>query len=129
MEYLALSIMYPAVQHILSGYKKIEIRSWVPSNSLPIRDLILVENNIYLNDGDVDINGTAVAMVDIVSYKKLSLSEFNKLDATSTLNKKWRSDYYSWEIANVRSILPTPCIAMRDIYSIQINIDNLKTIY
>ncbi|WP_429022084.1 ASCH domain-containing protein [Aeromonas veronii] len=118
MNYLALSIIYPAVQNILLGHKKIELRTWVPSNSLPIRDLVLVENHNYLNDGDTDIEGVALAMVDIASYKKISMDEYMKLDEKSTLNKPWKDGFYAWEITNVRYLSPFCCIAMRGIYSI-----------
>lgn len=62
--YQALSIVAPAGQRISIGKKKLEIRSWQPA-SLPLKDLLIVENKNYLiQDGDEEI-GRVVAIVDI----------------------------------------------------------------
>ncbi|MFQ2256855.1 ASCH domain-containing protein [Aeromonas dhakensis] len=62
---LALSIVAPHGANIASGKKTLEVRSWLPP-SLPIRDLLIVENGRYLSaDHPVDPAGRAVALVDI----------------------------------------------------------------
>ncbi|BEJ50632.1 hypothetical protein Ri1_32310 [Aeromonas dhakensis] len=62
---LALSIVAPHGANIASGKKTLEVRSWLPP-SLPIRDLLIVENGQYLSaDHPVDPAGRAVALVDI----------------------------------------------------------------
>ena len=53
MKYKALSIVYPAVENILNGSKDVEIRSWMPPD-IPMRNLVLIENSRYLNDGEVE---------------------------------------------------------------------------
>lgn len=41
----ALSIVKPAVDDIVAGRKRVEIRSWAPP-VIPLRDLVLVQNTI-----------------------------------------------------------------------------------
>ncbi|MEG0488679.1 MAG: ASCH domain-containing protein, partial [Acinetobacter sp.] len=45
--YQALSIVAPAGQWVSEGKKTLEIRSWQPE-SLPLKDLLIVENKNYL---------------------------------------------------------------------------------
>nr|WP_287705722.1 ASCH domain-containing protein [Halomonas sp.] len=45
---LALSIVSPHGSNIASGKKTLEVRSWRPE-SLPIRDLLIVENSHFLS--------------------------------------------------------------------------------
>ncbi len=62
----ALSIVAPACERIISGQKKLEIRSWRPEH-LPLCDLVIVQNTQFLHkDGDEQI-GTAMAIIDIVA--------------------------------------------------------------
>ncbi|WP_244962284.1 ASCH domain-containing protein [Burkholderia diffusa] len=62
----ALSIVKPAVDDIVAGRKRVEIRSWAPP-TLPLRDLVLVQNTIFLRqDGQEDPDGIALAWVDVV---------------------------------------------------------------
>lgn len=62
----ALSIVNPAVDDIVAGRKRVEIRSWAPPG-MPLRDLVLVQNTIFLRqDGQEDPDGIALAMVDVV---------------------------------------------------------------
>ena len=54
MSRFALSIVKPAVDDILSGTKQVEIRSRLPPK-IPMRDLVLVQNTIFLRrDGQED---------------------------------------------------------------------------
>lgn len=62
----ALSIVKPAVDDIVAGRKRVEIRSWAPP-ALTLRDLVLVQNTIFLRqDGQEDHDGIALALVDVV---------------------------------------------------------------
>ena len=64
----ALSIVKPAVDDIVAGRKRVEIRSWAPP-VIPLRDLVLVQNTISLRqDGEEDPDGIALALVDVVGY-------------------------------------------------------------
>ena len=64
--YLALSIVAPSGQRIAQGLKTLEVRSWRP-DQFPLKDLVIVENQTYLNnEGDEEL-GYAVALVDIDS--------------------------------------------------------------
>ena len=64
--YLALSIVAPSGQRIAQGIKTLEVRSWRP-DQFPLKDLVIVENQTYLNnEGDEEL-GYAVALVDIDS--------------------------------------------------------------
>ncbi|SEU44990.1 ASCH domain-containing protein [Burkholderia cepacia] len=67
----ALSIVKPAVDDIVAGRKRVEIRSWAPP-AIPLRDLVLVQNTIFLRqDGQEDPDGIALAMVDVVGGARL----------------------------------------------------------
>lgn len=59
--YLSLNHLDALLQKVK---KKMEIRSWQPE-SLPLKDLVIVENKNYLiQDGDEEI-GRSVAIIDI----------------------------------------------------------------
>ena len=69
MKYQAISILNPAVENILNGSKSIEIRSWHPE-TMPLNNVILVQNKKYLkNQMDVDF-GVAMAIVDFVTVRE-----------------------------------------------------------
>lgn len=62
----ALSIVAPSRQKIASGMKTLEIRSWCP-DQLPIKNLLIVENdNFLMKDGGEEL-GKAIAWVDVES--------------------------------------------------------------
>ncbi|MCU4435544.1 ASCH domain-containing protein [Acinetobacter bereziniae] len=113
--YQALSIVEPFGRFIAEGKKKIEIRSWQPE-SLPLKDLVIVENKSYLTqDGDVEI-GRAVAIIDIESIHPWTESAI-----TLAMASYWEKGYWAWVISNVRPIenlMEVP--AKRKIYSIDI---------
>ena len=113
--YQALSIVAPAVQCILSGEKKTEIRSWAPPQ-LPLHDLVLVENTRYLRkDGEEDPDGFARAIVDITG-----VSPWTKEDAIAQ-GSEWRPGYLAWELANIRKIdPPIAAPAKRRIYTLNL---------
>ena len=53
--YLALSIVAPSGQRIAQGLKTLEVRSWRP-DQFPLKDLVIVENQTYLNnEGDEEL--------------------------------------------------------------------------
>ena len=63
-QYQALSIVAPSAERIVQGSKTLEIRSWQPE-TLPLKNLVIVENlNFLTKDGDEEM-GRAVALVDI----------------------------------------------------------------
>ncbi|WGS47309.1 ASCH domain-containing protein (plasmid) [Burkholderia sp. JSH-S8] len=114
MPRLALSIVEPAVEDILAGSKRVEIRSWAPLE-IPLIDLVLVQNTVYLRqDGQEDPDGVALALVDVVGVHDWTPDE------ARAQGKTWCAGYVCWELANVRAIdPPVPCIARRDIYALE----------
>ena len=112
----ALSIVSPAVQRIVAGKKVVEIRRWLPPE-IPFLDLVLVENEIYLNEeGQEDPNGLARAIVDITGVHEWTHEE------AKSQRIEWIPDYVCWELSNVRHIVPPiSCVAQRKIYKININ--------
>ncbi|WP_333978067.1 ASCH domain-containing protein [Burkholderia cepacia] len=109
----ALSIVKPAVDDIVAGRKRVEIRSWAPP-AIPLRDLVLVQNTIFLRqDGQEDPDGIALAMVDVVGVHDWTPDE------ARSQGKQWCAGYVCWELANVRPIAPpVPCVAKRGIYAL-----------
>lgn len=121
-KYEALSIVYPAVENILSGSKKVEIRSWLPP-VIPLLNLVLVENLKYLNDGDEDLSGCAKALVDVVDYKSWTYEDFLKQPDSVKLGKVWKEGYYIWILDNIRRIDgEKQCLAKKGIYPLQLEI-------
>ncbi|EDU3846310.1 hypothetical protein CBJ89_003397 [Salmonella enterica subsp. enterica serovar Essen] len=121
-KYCALSIVYPAVENIINGSKKIEIRSWIPLE-LPLRNLILIENKNYLNDGDIDLNGQAKAIVDVIGYKKWTYEDFSNQGDEVKLGREWKKGYFVWFLDNVRKIDKyKEVIAKKGIYTIELDI-------
>ncbi|MBZ5794993.1 ASCH domain-containing protein [Burkholderia contaminans] len=109
----ALSIVKPAVDDIVAGRKRVEIRSWAPP-AIPLRDLVLVQNTIFLRlDGQEDPDGIALALVDVVGGHDWTPDE------ARSQGKQWCAGYVCWELANVRAIDPPfPCVARRGIYAL-----------
>ncbi|WP_240202296.1 MULTISPECIES: ASCH domain-containing protein [Burkholderia] len=109
----ALSIVKPAVDDIVAGRKQVEIRSWAPP-ALPLRDLVLVQNTIFLRqDGQEDPDGIALALVDVVGVHDWTPDE------ARAQGKPWCAGYVCWELTNVRAIDPPfPCVARRGIYAL-----------
>lgn len=122
MKFQALSILKPAVENIINGSKINEIRSWVPT-SLPIHNVIIVQNNNYLsNDCDVD-EGLAMALVDFTSVTPWTYDLFLNQNNQTTLNKKWKPGYFIWMIENVRPLPKAiPCEARKGIYTLDLDI-------
>ncbi len=115
--YLALSIVAPFGQRIAQGLKILEVRSWRP-DQLPLKDLVIVENQTYLNnEGDEEL-GYAVALVDIDS---IHTWQENEVDAACA--SYWTDGYYAWVISNVRPLKqPIEAIAKRKLYRLELNL-------
>lgn len=121
--YNALSVMNPAVDNIVSGKKVVEIRSWVPP-STPLFNLVLVQNEKYLNDGEEDLNAFALAMVDIVGFSEWTYNDFLLQNIETKINKKWKPGYYKWYLENVRVFnLALPCVAKKGIYEVSLKLE------
>lgn len=58
-QFLALSIVAPNGTRIAEGIKILEVRSWVPTK-LPIKDLLIVENQKFLVKDTDEEEGVAV---------------------------------------------------------------------
>lgn len=96
---LALSIVAPHGSNIAAGKKTLEVRSWRPE-SLPIRDLLIVENSHFLSaDNPIDFNGKAVAIVDVIE-----IHEWQPYEVEAACSSGWEPGYWAWSLANVRPI-------------------------
>ena len=114
--FLVLSIVAPMGQYIAQGKKTLEIRSWRPTH-LPLKDLLIVENQHYLTqEGDEEL-GYAVAMVDVEAIHPWKEEELEVAMASY-----WDEGYWAWVLSNVRPMLvQTPAMAKRKIYFIEID--------
>ena len=93
---------------MLTGKKVVEIRRWFPPE-IPFLDLVLVENEIYLTEeGQVDPNGLARAIVDITG-----VHEWTREEAESQ-GMDWLPNYVCWELSNVRPYSSTDSIVLHD---------------
>ncbi|MBT4761397.1 MAG: ASCH domain-containing protein [Bdellovibrionaceae bacterium] len=118
MKYKCLSIVKPNGTRVAMGEKTLEIRSWKP-NLMPDEDLLIIENDFSLREpGQTDLNGRAVALVNVKSVR-----DFTKDDVDAACATKWDKGYYSWELHNVRAVkTDQKVIAARDIYEIEITL-------
>ncbi len=113
--YIALSVVAPNGTRIAQGSKTLEVRSWQPEQ-LPLKDIVIVENQNYLTqDGDEE-PGLAVAIADI-----LAVHPWRKDELEAACAGYWAEGYFAWEISNVRPINPPAAVmAKRKIYFIEI---------
>lgn len=115
MIYPALSIVAPSGTKILEGVKQIEVRSWIPQE-LPLKNLVIVENQNFLNDELQEEQGIAIAIVDIESVHEWRPDEI-KIACASY----WEAGYFAWVINNIRPIrTPIRVLAKRKIYRLNI---------
>lgn len=114
---LALSIVAPNGSNIATGRKTLEIRSWQPP-SLPLRDLLIVENRIFLTGEDeVDPDGIAVALVDVDEVHAWLPSELAAAGATT-----WKAGLWAWHVTHVRPVSGTfRLAARRKLYEIELS--------
>ena len=115
--YIALSIVAPHGDSIGDGRKTLEVRSWQPTR-LPLLNLLIVQNERLLTqDGEVDPHGRAVALVDVRQVHVWEPSQLQ--EACST---RWAPGYYAWRLTNVRSISGYPVVvAKRKLYEVEVN--------
>lgn len=105
---LALSIVAPNGANIAAGRKTLEIRSWRPPQ-WPLRNLLIIENRIFLTGLDeVDPDGVAVAIVDVVDVRPWQPSELAQACAS-----QWTADMWAWQVACVRPLRQRFKIAAR----------------
>lgn len=114
----ALSIVSPSGNKISSGIKTLEIRRWIPQIS-PHEDLLIVENRIFLHNwGDIDLNGRAVAVVQISSVRP-----FVEADINAACANYYEAGWWAWELKNIRPIISRPKVfAAKGIYEVNIDL-------
>lgn len=116
IKFKALSIVYPSGTKIARGEKTIEVRSWLPPEGFN-EDLLIIENKNFLRkEGEIDPDGTPVAIVRIKSVRP-----FEESDIAAACATKWEPGYYSWELTDVRPINSLEkVIAARGIYQVEL---------
>lgn len=125
MVYKTLSIMFPAVRNILNGSKKVEIRSWSPP-TVPLKNIVLVENHHYLAHEEDRDDGYALAIVDIIDVQPWTKEMFLQQNSETKLNKQWSQGYYVWRLDNIRKLdKPLKCMALKGIYEVDLDISLL----
>ncbi|ARN19780.1 ASCH domain-containing protein [Piscinibacter gummiphilus] len=117
----ALSIVAPHGENIAAGRKTVEVRSWQPP-TLPIEDLLIVENSRLLTeDGQVDPDGVAVALVDVVSVAPWLPDE-----VAAACSAGWQAGYFSWRLGNVRPFSQRVRVpAARKLYEVHLELASL----
>lgn len=111
-QFLALSVVTPNGTRIAEGIKTLEVRSWVPTK-LPIKDLLIVENqNFLVKDTDEE---EGVAVDSIHAWRN---DEIEPACATA-----WDEGYFAWVLSNVRPIKqPLKVLAKRKIYQVELDL-------
>ena len=100
MKFQALSVIKPYGQLINSGKKTVEVRQWAP-DTLPIFDLVIIENSIRLSSTGVsyDPEGVVVAMVDIRTTR-----EWVENDLVASCSAVFENGWLAWELSNIRRL-------------------------
>jgi len=98
--HFALSVVSPAGDRIRSGKKTLEVRQWEPE-SLPLRNLVIIQNKIRLSSQGVteDPDGEAVAIVDVESAEEWKENEIDEACASY-----WEPGWKAWRLTNVRPL-------------------------
>ena len=119
MRWRALSIVHPGGSRIASGVKTLEVRRWAPP-LIPCRDLLIVENRVFLREeGQEDPAGLAVAVVDVVAVGPWTRDQFEAACAT-----RFEEGYLGWHLTNVRPLArPVSAPARRGIYELDLDAD------
>jgi hypothetical protein len=114
MIYKCLSIVIPNGVNIARGIKTIEVRRWeLPS--LPLKNLIIVENDNYLSKQYPEENGMVVAMVDVIAVRPWEENDL-KASCAATYENGW----HAWILSNIRKIdYPYAVPAKRKIYEME----------
>lgn len=119
MLYPALSIVAPNGTNIVEGRKLIEVRSWLPEQ-LPLKNLVIVENQNFLSQCVKEEQGWAVAIVDIES-----VHPWLKTEVDIACANHWEDGYFAWVIAHVRPINPPiQTTAKRKIYTLDLHLNS-----
>lgn len=114
----ALSIVAPNGIRIAQGLKTLEVRSWAP-DFLPIRNLLIVENDHFLTQHDATEWGRAVAWVDIESIHPWQAHEVEAACASA-----WSEGYFAWVISHVRPLNESVrVLAKRKLYKLDLDHD------
>ena len=114
--YCALSIVAPAGQKILKGLKTLEVRRWRPEQ-LPLKNLVIVENQHFLHQEGEEEMGQAIAIVDVREVHAWTEDEIEPAQASY-----WEAGYWAWTLENIRPIATIqPQIAKRKIYLIEMD--------
>ena len=118
----ALSVVKPWGTKIANKEKTLEIRSWRP-NSLPLKNIALVENKIKLvTEGQEDPNGYIVALVDIVGCKPWVKSDST---AAGLGESDFIDGYWAWQLENVKKLTKSiNTVAKRKFYKLNSEIIN-----
>lgn len=113
---LALSIVGPHGANIALGKKSLEVRSWRPP-FLPVRNLVIVENARFLSaDHPIDLDGRAVAIVDIEE-----VHEWQPSEVVAACSNGWEPGYWAWSLSNVRPIASSTKVpAKRKLYEVEL---------
>ncbi len=116
--YPALSVVTPAGSRIRSGRKTVEVRKWRP-DVLPLRDLLIVQNEIRLSRSGVteDPNGKVVALVDVVS-----VTGWEEAHLAASCAPYWKEGWLAWHLTNIRPLDWDVVIpARRRIYEVELS--------
>lgn len=115
---LALSVVDPTGSRIRTGKKTIEVRDWQP-DTLPIKNLLIVQNTVRLNSMDQpeDHDGKIVAMVDVTNIRP-----WVEDDVEASCANYFEDGWLAWELSNIRKIdYPKPVTARLRLYEVEIN--------
>ncbi|HFQ5259050.1 TPA: hypothetical protein ACGUXQ_004290 [Vibrio vulnificus] len=112
----ALSVVEPWGTMIANGLKSLEIRSWSPE-LLPMLNVALVQNNTRLTrDGDEDVDGRVVAIVDIVSSGPWVKEDCKHSGCDES---EFEEGWLAWKLKNIRKLdNPVSAIAKRKFYDL-----------
>jgi len=121
MIYKCLSIVKPNGNYIASGIKTIEVRRGeLPS--LPLKDLIIIENDSYLSKQYPEEIGMIVAMADVIDVRP-----WEEKDLIASCAKVYEKGYLAWILSNIRKIsYPAQVPAKRKIYELELDEGQLK---
>lgn len=111
---LALSVVSPSGENIAKGRKTIEVRSWRP-DAWPLRDLLIVENHVYLSrELPCDPEGRVVAVVDVEA-----VGAWLEADVEPACSSGWQPGYWAWRLTHVRAVVPqVPVPARLGLYEV-----------
>lgn len=117
MLFQALSVTSPAGSRIRAGHKTIEVRRWA-LDALPLRDLLIVQNDIRLTEENPeDAAGRVVAMVDVVAIRDWRVEDLEKSGCT-----EFEEGWLAWELENIRPAAYHQFVpAKRRIYELDLN--------